>query len=210
MDVLGYFGTLVPVVAEQVIEVPTVVCPPCAARTVLVLRSWRNSWWKCRRQYPILLLYSGVWSRTLTFQPQVVEVLTVLLVFSQNWVQQRFRFLRTAFLSGLWSRTVFPSEERITERIVEQIVDSPFLVETFLLVEVFTVQALGQGFPAFSGPEHGHDAPRLSRRGRGIRWRSSRLCPRTEFNSSLSRSEFQASVHRTHLAHARSRAVWIH
>ena len=35
VDVLGYFSTLVPVVAEQVIEVPTVVCPPRGARTVL-------------------------------------------------------------------------------------------------------------------------------------------------------------------------------
>ena len=35
VDVLGYFSTLVPVVAEQVIEVPTVVSPPRAARTVL-------------------------------------------------------------------------------------------------------------------------------------------------------------------------------
>ena len=35
MDVLGYFNTLVPVVAEQVIEVPKVVSPPRAARTVL-------------------------------------------------------------------------------------------------------------------------------------------------------------------------------
>ena len=35
VDVLGYFSTLVPVVAEQVIEVPKVVCPPRAARTVL-------------------------------------------------------------------------------------------------------------------------------------------------------------------------------
>ena len=31
----GYFNTLVPVGAEQVIEVPTVVGPPRAARTVL-------------------------------------------------------------------------------------------------------------------------------------------------------------------------------
>ena len=35
VDVLGYFSTLVPVVAEQVIEVPKVVSPPRAARTVL-------------------------------------------------------------------------------------------------------------------------------------------------------------------------------
>ena len=35
VDVLGYFSTLVLVVAEQVIEVPKVVCPPRAARTVL-------------------------------------------------------------------------------------------------------------------------------------------------------------------------------
>ena len=35
VDVLGYFSTLVPVVTEQVIEVPKVVSPPRAARTVL-------------------------------------------------------------------------------------------------------------------------------------------------------------------------------
>ena len=35
VDVLGYFSTLAPVVAEQVIEVPKVVSPPRAARTVL-------------------------------------------------------------------------------------------------------------------------------------------------------------------------------
>ena len=35
VHVLGYFSTLVPVVALQVIEVPKVVCPPRAARAVL-------------------------------------------------------------------------------------------------------------------------------------------------------------------------------
>ena len=35
VDVLGFFSTLDPVVAEQVIEVPMVVCPPRGARTVL-------------------------------------------------------------------------------------------------------------------------------------------------------------------------------
>ena len=46
-------------------------CPRFFLRTSLcarlsVTRSWQNSWWKCRRSYPILGC-SYVWSRTLTF-----------------------------------------------------------------------------------------------------------------------------------------------
>ena len=48
---------------------------PCA------LRSWLNSWWKCRRPYP-------VWSRSLTFQFLVVEFLAVFLVLSQYRVRR--------------------------------------------------------------------------------------------------------------------------
>ena len=64
----------------------------------------QNSWWKYRRSSPILL-YSGLWSRTSTFQFLVVEGNTsVFKVFSQDSVQQRCRPLRNAVLSGLWSR----------------------------------------------------------------------------------------------------------
>ena len=44
----GYFSTLVPVVAEQVIEVPTVVGPPALLAQSSVRRRRQNSWWKCR------------------------------------------------------------------------------------------------------------------------------------------------------------------
>ena len=48
---------------------------------------------------------SGLWSslvlvETFLLVVQVVEVLTVFLVFPQNRVQQRCTFLRNAFLSG--------------------------------------------------------------------------------------------------------------
>ena len=62
-------------------------CPRSLLRTSLcarfcVIRSCQNSWWKCRRSYPILSCCfcckrfwstsSGLWSRTLTFQLLVV------------------------------------------------------------------------------------------------------------------------------------------
>ena len=75
----------------------------------------------------------------------------VLVSFSRDRVQQLVRpfslLVRNAFLSGSWSRSWI----------------SPFLVETFLLVEVFAVYA----HDMVSRPEHAHDAPRRSRRGGG-------------------------------------------
>ena len=69
-------------------------------------RSWWNSWWKCRRPYPTLRYFSGLWSSTSTFQFLLVEGETLVFkVFSQNRVQL-FRFLQNAFLSGLWSRSL--------------------------------------------------------------------------------------------------------
>ena len=69
-------------------------------------RSWWNSWWKYRRPYPTLR-YSGLWSRTLTFQFQAVEgEVLVFKVLSQKRVQQRPFLLQNAFLSGLWSRSL--------------------------------------------------------------------------------------------------------
>ena len=55
---------------------------PCARSCVL--RSWQNSWWKCRRSSPFRRC-SGLWSRTLTFQlVLVVELVEVFPVFSQD------------------------------------------------------------------------------------------------------------------------------
>ena len=60
---------------------------PCAQ--FCVLRSLRNSWWKCRRSYPIPgCRYE--WSRTSTFQFLVVErEFLVFKVFFPDRVQQR-------------------------------------------------------------------------------------------------------------------------
>ena len=73
---------------------------PCA------LRSWWNSWWKCRRSFPIPR-YCGLWSSTSTFQFLVVEdQLLVLKVFPLDRVQLLRLPPRNAFLSGFWSRSL--------------------------------------------------------------------------------------------------------
>ena len=63
---------------------------PCA------FRSWRNSWWKCRRSFPIPR-YSGLWSSTSTFPFLMVEdQFLVFMVFS-----------KTAFNSLAFQKTHF-------------------------------------------------------------------------------------------------------
>ena len=69
-------------------------------------RSWRNSWWKCRRSFPIPRC-SGLWSSTSTFQFLVVE-------------DQRSGL--QCFSSGQSSTATPSTKKRISERIVEQIV----------------------------------------------------------------------------------------
>ena len=70
-------------------------------------RSWWNSWWKYRRPYPTLR-YSGLWSSTSTFQ------------FRRGGGGPSSGL--QGFSSGQ-SSTASPSKKRISERIVEQIVD---------------------------------------------------------------------------------------
>ena len=48
-QLVDFFAPLDLRVAEQVIEVPKIVCPPRGARTVSVRRRRLNSWWQCRR-----------------------------------------------------------------------------------------------------------------------------------------------------------------
>ena len=72
----------------------------------------------------------------------VVEVLAVFLVFTQNRVQQFCMFLRSAFLSGLWRRLFsLLLRNALLSGSWSRSLISPFLVETFLVVEVFTVYA---------------------------------------------------------------------
>ena len=66
---------------------------PCA------LRSWWNSWWKCRRSFPILRYYSGL---RMVVEDQVL----VFKVFPLDSVQHRRLPPRNVFLSGLWSRSL--------------------------------------------------------------------------------------------------------
>ena len=69
-------------------------CPRSCPRTSLcsplcAFRSWRNSWWKCRRSFPIPR-YSGLWSRTSSFQFLIVDGETLVFkVFFPDRVQQR-------------------------------------------------------------------------------------------------------------------------
>ena len=87
--------------AEQVIEVPKISCSP----VLLLSRSQRNSWWKCR---PYCLL-CGSRSRSSAFQFLVV----VVKVLSQDRGQQQCILLANAFLSGSWSSS------SISQRIVD-------------------------------------------------------------------------------------------
>ena len=95
-------------IAEQVIEVPKIVCPPRAARTVLRAPQTADQLVEVPTLYPILRYCSGLWSRSLTFQfLLVVEGETQLFkVFSEDRVQQRILRLWNAFLSRLWSRSL--------------------------------------------------------------------------------------------------------
>ena len=45
-EVVSFFRNSLPLVAEQVIEVPKLALPD---GFLLWNRSWRNSWWKCRQ-----------------------------------------------------------------------------------------------------------------------------------------------------------------
>ena len=107
-DIEQFFRALLPV-PEQVIEVPKILPDEVPCAPLRALRSWRNSWWKCRRSFPFPRC-SGLRSSTSTFQFLVVEGETpVFKVFPLNSVQQRRISLMTALLSGLWRSLIAPS-----------------------------------------------------------------------------------------------------
>ena len=101
-------------VAEQVIEVPKIMCPPHAARTVLRAPQTAEQ----LVEVPTIISYSSLllqtMDRTLPFQFVVVEGETsIFKVFSLDRIQQRRFCLWNAFLSRLWSRPwtfLFPLE----------------------------------------------------------------------------------------------------
>ena len=88
---------------------PKIECPPRSARTVLRAPQTVEQLMEVPTPVsPILLYFSGLWSRTLTIQFVVVEVRNVDL---------------QGFLPGQGPTAPFLSLERISEQIVEQTVD---------------------------------------------------------------------------------------
>ena len=95
-DVLRFFDLLLPV-PEQVIEVPKILLDDVLYALFYVNCSWYNSWWKCRRPFPVLpcccgkhfmVTRSGLWSRSLTVQFGQL-VLEIYKVFPVDRVQRR-------------------------------------------------------------------------------------------------------------------------
>ena len=116
VDVLKIIDTSLPVFTEQVIDVPKVflqdTIPQCSAG-----RSWRNSWWECRRflRHPVSSS-SFLPSRPLTFQ--FMEVSSVLgegfEVLSQDRVPQRSLEHRSLEVYKVLS------QDRVQQRFLEQ------------------------------------------------------------------------------------------
>ena len=104
-DIKQFFRALSPDprAGYQSAQDPAFRCPHAQgrARTAAV----RNSWWKCRRSYPILRC-SGLWSTASTFQFLLVEDQVLVFKVFLDRVQQRCLPLRNSFLSGLWSRSL--------------------------------------------------------------------------------------------------------
>ena len=100
-------------VAEQVIEVPKIVCPPRAARTVLRAPQTADQ----LVEVPTIISYSSVFQQTLE---QIVDI-PVRGRGGRNVDLQGFR-------PGQGPTAPYSSLERISEQIVEQTVDIPVSV----------------------------------------------------------------------------------
>ena len=117
-------------IAEQVIEVPNIVCPP--------RRRWK-SWWKCRRPFPFLRYCSRLLSRTLTFQLlAVVELVEVFPAFSRDRILQRCGTEPLTFLL-VEVFQVF-NVDRVQQRFWSRSPCPQFQVEVFKVFNQFRVQ----------------------------------------------------------------------
>ena len=100
---------LVPQMAEQLVEVPTVLPRASLCRSPESRSSGNIQFlmvWGGKRSFPFPC-FSRLWSSTSTFQFLVVEGDTLVFkVFTPNRVQQRRLLLWNAFLSGLSSRSL--------------------------------------------------------------------------------------------------------
>ena len=106
-NVVQFFATQLPVVAEPVIEVPKILPHDVPPRRLCRDTQLVEQLVEVRRSFPGLRC-SGLWSRTWAFQFLVVEgEALVYKVFFPDRVQHRYMVLRNAFLSGMWSRSLF-------------------------------------------------------------------------------------------------------
>ena len=125
-DVLRFLDRLT-TVPEQVIAVPKIFPESAPMRAVLRDRNWQNSWWKCRRSYPILGCSYG-WGRTLTFQFLVV-VGGVLVVevpkISQDFILQRSVEFAPQMAEQLVEAPTVLSPSPLQQRFAEQVVHNP-------------------------------------------------------------------------------------
>ena len=136
IDVVGYFGTLVPDVAEQVIDVPEISPQDGNLQRASLRRNWLNSWWKCQPFFfpssrsstnRLVLLAMEVFKifflnrvllrlveQIIVFPLQiVVRAVEVLKVYAQNRIQQRFSEQNMDLF------TVY-AQDRIQQRLGEQ------------------------------------------------------------------------------------------
>ena len=142
-DVLRFFRALSPD-PEQVVKVPKILPEDVSCERQFASRSWRNSWWKCRRSF-LGPCCSSLWSKTPTFQFLVVEGESLVIkVFFPDRVQQRCMFLQNAFLSGLWSRTLISPLVEASKIFAHYRVHP--LLRTFQLVFLKLWMSLLKGF----------------------------------------------------------------
>ena len=106
-NVVQFFATQLPVVAEPVIEVPKILPDDVPVRTAVREKQLVEQ----LVEVPTVVSWSllqRLWSTTYAFQFLVVEgEALVYKVFFPDRVQHRYMVLRNAFLSGMWSRSLF-------------------------------------------------------------------------------------------------------
>ena len=135
IDVLGYFGTLVPDVAEQFIEVPRFLL---RMGTCSAPRSWRRNW----LSQPFL--FSSSRSSTIRFRVVVFLDMEVFKIFFQNKVLLRLVEQIIVFPLQFVVRVVevlkVYAQDRIQQRFAEQNADLPKLCAQDRIQQLFSEQ----------------------------------------------------------------------
>ena len=216
-------------IAEQVIEVPMISCSPCPSRSRVpepqsaeqlvevptVLSPTRIAVQIEEQIVGIPVPLGRGQRRVQGFPPRPSSTAPYSredAFLSGLWSSPFSLLVRNALLSGLWSRSWTFQCMVVVRLLAEVLMTLSWLSRDRVqhrLVVVFKISSRNRFQRRFLVVNTlmlllgVHAEVRTC-------WRPSRLCLRTEFNSSLFWPEFQAKVHRTHLAHARSRIKWLH